>query len=485
MAAHNAAVAADDDDKPPQPRAVLRGHKAAVHAAVFCRANERLLTGDAGGFVVAWDLAIMRPRAVWQAHQDAILGLAGWGRDKIITHGRDNSLIVWKLSADDEANMSTTLPLDPPPVEPRTKPWMLHRLPVNTMNFCSFAAAPASALLSVSGHSSPPDAQLLLAVPNTLASEAVDIYQLPSQTRSHTVKLGDQNGMAMALALVWLRGLSTLIVGFENGVAVVAQLEEDGSWTQIYRNQSHSQPILSLDVAPDAQYFLTSSADAIISKHPLLIDQAAVVAEPNVSSCSSTSTSTETHGPDAGAESSFTVEEASSRQESTPKGPISLLSASLAAQPRPEPTSSRPQRQTQARIPSLALQVVNTKHSGQQSLRVRSDGQVFATAGWDSKVRVYSAKTMREVAVLKWHSIGCFAVAFADLSVSTPDAYKTIPAQAQQDECPHREVASSANSRISRHGWMTVKERRLRQAKTAHWLAAGSKDGKVSLWDIF
>jgi WD40 repeat protein len=73
------------DDRPPQPKSILRGHKASIHAAAFVRANERLLTGDADGFVVAWDLTIMRPRAVWRAHTNAILGLDSWGHDRIIT----------------------------------------------------------------------------------------------------------------------------------------------------------------------------------------------------------------------------------------------------------------------------------------------------------------------------------------------------------------------------------------------------------------
>ncbi|KAG5990443.1 ASTRA complex subunit, partial [Claviceps lovelessii] len=70
---------------PPAPKFVFRGHQAAVHAAAFLRNNERLATGDSQGFVVLWDLIIMRARAVWRAHEDAILGLCGWGRDKIIT----------------------------------------------------------------------------------------------------------------------------------------------------------------------------------------------------------------------------------------------------------------------------------------------------------------------------------------------------------------------------------------------------------------
>lgn len=71
---------------PLQPKTVLRGHKAQVHAATFVRHNERLLTGDADGFVVVWDLTIMRPRAVWRAHTNAILGISGWGDDRIITY---------------------------------------------------------------------------------------------------------------------------------------------------------------------------------------------------------------------------------------------------------------------------------------------------------------------------------------------------------------------------------------------------------------
>ena len=70
---------------PAQPKSILRGHKGQVHSATFLRSNQRLASGDADGFVVLWDLTIMRPRAVWRPHQGAILGIAGWGDDKIIT----------------------------------------------------------------------------------------------------------------------------------------------------------------------------------------------------------------------------------------------------------------------------------------------------------------------------------------------------------------------------------------------------------------
>lgn len=59
--------------------------------------------------------------------------------------------------------MSIALPLDKA-ASPRPEPWVLHILNVNTMNFCAFAAC--------HGQEEVAD-ELLVAVPNTLASESV------------------------------------------------------------------------------------------------------------------------------------------------------------------------------------------------------------------------------------------------------------------------------------------------------------------------
>ncbi|KAK3988213.1 ASTRA-associated protein 1 [Cladorrhinum sp. PSN332] len=407
-------MAAASDGRPAQPKSILRGHKTQVHATAFVRNNERLLTGDSEGFVVVWDLTIMRPRAVWQAHTKAILGIAGWGRDRIISHGRDNKLVVWKLAEEDEAQLSTTLPLDPRP-ERRPQPWILHMLEVNTMNFCSFSYCPTSA-----------DSEILVAVPNTLASEEIDIFHLPSQRRVHTVKVGgaqDKNGMVMAVSLFHHhQGTLTLIAGFENGLCAVAQLG-DNTWTVKYQNTSHTQPILSLDVSPAGDYFFTSGADAVIAKHAI----------PSANS-----------------------------------SPTTVLT---------EPP----------------LKKINTKHSGQQSLRVRSDNLIFATAGWDSKIRVYSVKTLKEVAVLKWHQVGCYAAAFSDM-IPTPTSPQQDTALSSSSSGSGNEISTTAATTsdsskeaapIPKLVEMTVRDKRIHQAKTAHWLAAGSKDGKVSLWDVF
>ncbi|KAL9597308.1 MAG: hypothetical protein Q9219_005232 [cf. Caloplaca sp. 3 TL-2023] len=127
--------------------------------------------------------------------------------------------------------------------------------------------------------------------------------------------------------------------------------------------------------------------------------------------------------------------------------------------------------------------VVQTKHSGQQGLHVRSDGKIFATAGWDARVRVYSAKSMKEVAVLKWHKLGCYSTAFAEVLNHTDIKIEDDPAI--KEEQVEEEAASEKNLVHQSSAVNTVQRRRDAKAQSTHWLAAGSKDGKVSLWDIF
>ncbi|KAI0012461.1 WD40 repeat-like protein [Xylariaceae sp. FL0662B] len=440
---------------PAQPKSFLRGHRAQVYTTAFVRRNQRLASGDADGFVVLWDLTIMRPRAVWRAHTNAILGIADWGDDKIITYGRDNRIVVWKLTAHDESAMSTALPLDESAPE-RPNPWILHILQVNTMNFCSFASRATT-----------PDAvpdELLIAVPNTLQIEAVDIFQLPSQNRQHTIHLGTETekGMVMSLSLFWLQEYLTLAVAYESGLAIVAQLGRNGSWDVLYKARAHSQPVLSLDVSPDRDYFLTSGVDAIIAKHPI--------------------PTTTIHGPRSRVQTT--------KDDKNP-GASSQTSLSAAPAPEPRPSAAATPKEPKPIVETQPLKVINTKHSGQQSLRIRSDGKIFATAGWDSKVRVYSAKTMSELAVLKWHDEGCYAVAFAVLpenkiaASGQTDAASSEAKEKQVEEESAAENNDTAVVTISKSKELSVKDRRIKMAKEAHWLAAGSKDGKISLWDVY
>lgn len=66
---------------------------------------------------------------------------------------------------------------------------------------------------------------------------------------------------------------------------------------------------------------------------------------------------------------------------------------------------------------------------------------------------------MKELAVLKWHREGCYAVAFGQV----------LEVEKSQEE----------------GAVVTVEERRRERVRTVHWVAGGAKDGKVSLWDVY
>ena len=187
---------------PAQPAFILRGHSAQIHALHFTHGNSRLLTADAEGWIVSWNLAFKRPVAVWKGHDQAILGVGSWSSDRVITcvhsltwhsnapantlcdsHGRDNKLLVWQLNPGDESAMDKTLPVDAAPTS-RKQPWLLHALPVNTLNFCAFAMCRdgmpqvLSSVKALQDNNVP--SPILIAVPNTVDSGGV---RRPSVTR--------------------------------------------------------------------------------------------------------------------------------------------------------------------------------------------------------------------------------------------------------------------------------------------------------------
>ncbi|KAI9787229.1 MAG: ASTRA complex subunit [Geoglossum umbratile] len=216
--------------------------------------------------------------------------------------------------------------------------------------------------------------------------------------------------MVMALAMFHQAMQLTVVAGYESGHTIVLQ-HSNGSagakstWRRLCVFQPHSQPVLSLDISPSKTFYCTSSADAVIAKHPLL----------------------------------------------------------------PGPHGSVPD----------PLNILHTNHSGQQGLKFRSDGTIFATAGWDSKIRVYAAGSMKELAVLKWHTAGCYAVAFAELHGGETKSSETAD--------PGPAIGANEIARTQREQPLirAVEQRRIDRVKSTHWLAAGSKDGKVSLWDIY
>ncbi|KAF2703225.1 WD40 repeat-like protein [Pleomassaria siparia CBS 279.74] len=459
---------------PAQPSYIFRGHTSQIHSVRIIRQNSRLLTGDADGWVVCWKLESKRPLA---------------------------------FGAMDEATYSTLLPADGADGADgasahRPKPWLLHSLPVNTLNFCPFSMcydmSASNDIHTTIGHS------ILVAVPST-DDKKIDVYQFPDQKLVSIIPRvqSTDTGMVMAVKLAHHPQSSKsviVIAGYEGGFTAVHLLNRTSHTTGkaipdfaslIYLSQPHTQPILSLDTSPDANMYYTSSADAIIAAHcvpalPLDISPNEAVfptREEEQDVNDSTPSSAKSH-PVVGASHSSSITVTSTSQDVTPtfsKQPVPLPSSSTArpagissllssapAHPRVKPLPP-PVFTTSIQPPCKTSQ---TKHAGQQSLCVRSDGRLLVTGGWDSRVRIYSAKTLKQVAVLKWHKEGVYAVHFGDVLNYRGDGIEERGDAVSREKC-------------ALSGMSKLQQQREEQIKAKHWVAAGSKDGKVSLWEVF
>ena len=63
---------------PATPTYIFRGHAAPIHALHLFANNLRLISGDAEGWIVIWDMVSKRPVASWKAHGGAVLEAKGF-----------------------------------------------------------------------------------------------------------------------------------------------------------------------------------------------------------------------------------------------------------------------------------------------------------------------------------------------------------------------------------------------------------------------
>ena len=60
-------------------------------------------------------------------------------------------------------------------------------------------------------------------------------------------------------------------------------------------------------------------------------------------------------------------------------------------------------REARGALPSLCdLQRIELKHAGINSVSIRGDGKLFATAGWDNRVRLFSWPRSNPLAILEY-----------------------------------------------------------------------------------
>jgi ASTRA-associated protein 1 len=352
-------------------------------------------------------------------------------------HGRDHRLRVWQLGKADLEVLDTRLPVEGEHADQRREPWLLHSMAVNALNFCAFAMCYGQDKLSeisataTRDTSTPiPDGQLasetacvtlqpdsvnrpvIVAVSNALDSGAIDFFHLPSEHRVSTLPADKEvkTGMVMALSL---------------------------------RKHHSNESLMAVSGYESGHAMLHIQQTSNTSYEPWSWKRV-LVSQPHSQPLLSLDVS--------------------------PRDNMFFTSSADAIIAKFEiPTNA-----SKAEVVEKPKKILNTKHAGQQGLNMRSDGRIFATAGWDARVRVYSAKAMRELAVLKWHKEGCYAVSFATIDLDQVHD-RTRKGSAGQELIPgHQGSALEA-----------IKDQRHARAQNTHWLAAGGKDGKISLWDIY
>lgn len=320
-----------------------------------------------------------------------------------------------------------------------------------------------------------------------------------------------------------------VITGYEGGLTAVHLLPQSdassiGLTQLVYLSQPHTQPILSLDVSPDAKTYFTSGADAIVAAHciptlppfakvvektPPATQQADIKSEASAITKTSQPVSQDPSSGIMGSGNSIssipaddpehsdistidstqptqTIEENADPPLAFTKQAISAshiqnqrTSGGLSSFLSGDPSRSKTAQASRPPPPPIVQdphKVNNTKHAGQQSLVVRSDGRLLATGGWDSRVRIYSAKTLKEMAVLKWHKEGVYAVAFG----------KLLNARNLRSTTNESGVVEDIGELVKKEtGLSKVQRQREEKMQIKHWVAAGAKDGKVSLWEVF
>lgn len=134
-------------------------------------------------------------------------------------HGRDNNLRIWQLRSSDEATLSTTLPAEDSKAE-QPKPWLLHTLPVNTLNFCAFSMCYEHEPQGQHSSTRPSNGSILIATPST-DDKKINIYQFPEEKLKYVVPKASTADTGKSCILTGSIGVPKYLLGLHGSMISV------------------------------------------------------------------------------------------------------------------------------------------------------------------------------------------------------------------------------------------------------------------------
>ena len=101
---HNTEVQVHNKAGIPTPVYVLRGHASPIHALHLFQHNLRLVSADANGWVIVWDMVSKRAVVVWKAHDGALLEVKGFSCV-------DGTMVIYTWVLSPPVSSSSSFPL--------------------------------------------------------------------------------------------------------------------------------------------------------------------------------------------------------------------------------------------------------------------------------------------------------------------------------------------------------------------------------------